>query len=282
MYRKYKKLDLKQFDSFKNDQNIAYVLGVIATDGCIYGRGGSERLSIVFQKKDLSLLNKIKKILKVDYPILLFKDKYVGLTINTPGIIKSFKRFNITPKKSHTLLFPYIIANDMHRHFIRGCWDGDGTVVFHYNEKKQSYRQTVRLVSGSSRFIEGIGAVLTKNKIQHYVSTEKRGGTRKPLYSISIKAESFKDFYNFLYVESKTQLVRKQLRYKTLIAYRESKYSSSGKFTFRDEKIKSKMTNEVIQNLISKKITTKEVSKKLRIHRSTVYSHVKKYKESTV
>ena len=119
-------------------QPMAWVLGVIATDGNILmarkrdasHNAYSARLSI--SQKESELLEKVANLMKSDTP-LAFRPKrgikgatYLFETSDS-RILRDLIGLGIEPRKSRTLQFPAIPAEFV-RDFIRGCWDGDGTV----------------------------------------------------------------------------------------------------------------------------------------------------------
>lgn len=61
----------------------------------------------------------------------------------------------VTPKKSLTVKFPEIPESYI-RHFIRGCWDGDGSIF--KNNKSNSF--STSYISGSYHFIFALGNYL--------------------------------------------------------------------------------------------------------------------------
>ncbi len=66
------------------------------------------------------------------------------------------QKLGLTQRKSLTMKFPNVTEEYM-RHFIRGCWDGDGSVYIGKNNKiNASY------VSGSKDFIERLAHELHK------------------------------------------------------------------------------------------------------------------------
>ncbi len=59
-------------------------------------------------------------------------------------------RMGLKPKKSVIATFPHIYFEDV-RHFIRGCWDGDGSI---YLENNQLNKAKASFVSGSRDFVQ--------------------------------------------------------------------------------------------------------------------------------
>src|SRR3990172_3694833 len=72
--------------------------------------------------------------------------------INDNEIYEDLLRLGLSPNKSLSLVFPNIEPQHV-RHFIRGCWDGDGTV---YWESNDPAKPRASFISGSKLFAEGI------------------------------------------------------------------------------------------------------------------------------
>ena len=151
---------------------MAYVLGVICTDGNLSPSKYKDPLKksklpgsrvTVFQKEP-ELLEKILSLMECNAKLLyhkkaVYKSGIAGeghwFHINNEKIYDDLIGLGITPKKSLTLKFPEIPPPYV-RHFIRGCWDGDGS--FHYESGKFG----ASFVSGSLKFIESMLAELYK------------------------------------------------------------------------------------------------------------------------
>jgi len=147
---------------------MAYVLGVIYTDGNL--RPGilrdpncSDTLRVgrfTVSQKEPELLSKILNLMSCDAKLLFrkrraFKTGVSGETyyfhINNDEIYDDLLRIGLSPNKSLTMIFPEV-PSIFTRHFIRGCWDGDGSVYI----EKRSNSVKASFVSGSLEFIEGM------------------------------------------------------------------------------------------------------------------------------
>lgn len=108
---------------------MAYVLGFIAADGNICHSGRTHTLHIACD--DADVIEKIKGLLKYEGKIhkkIRSNGKIsYSLRICDPIIFKSLQKLNITERKSLTFTPPKIPKN-LVRHFIRGYFDGDGSV----------------------------------------------------------------------------------------------------------------------------------------------------------
>jgi hypothetical protein len=144
--------------------DLAYAVGLIATDGNLSRRPG--RLSIV--SNDVDLLDMVRQRLNLTAPIRPHRGGYGH---RCHHIAWSDRRFydwlttaGLTPAKSLTL-GPLAIPDEYFADFLRGCIDGDGSIVTYvdrYNTvKSPAYVYTrlfVSIVSASPRFVEWIQA----------------------------------------------------------------------------------------------------------------------------
>ncbi len=130
---------------------MAYVLGVFYTDGCLtVSRTGYYRAKI--SQKEPELLEKCLGLLSCNALIRRHRQAKTGnwlhtFEINNQGVCRHLVKLGLHPRKSLTIRFP-AMPRPMLRHFIRGCWDGDGSIS--KDGSKASF------VSGSAAFIHGM------------------------------------------------------------------------------------------------------------------------------
>lgn len=119
----------------------AYWLGFLFADGWINQRKGQDRLVLDLAVKDKNHLKKYKKALNFKGPVKDFTIKsgqwkgfiHTMVSITSQQLVNDLNKLGCTPRKSLTLKFPKI-KKSLIRHFIRGYFDGDGS-VFISNEK---------------------------------------------------------------------------------------------------------------------------------------------------
>lgn len=191
-------LDKNFFNSWTPE--MAYVLGVLATDGCV----SRNRFSLT--STDLELVQKVRSLMVSDHPIGVVSPKgwarkvqYV-LNVSSTKLAKRLTDLGIGPAKSLTLRFPEM-PQDCVRHFLRGCWDGDGS--FYFESRTRDRREDeprkdtilnfrASLVSGSRRFVEGIisrinDAGITPRRALKPLVFRGRGGVRRVKYLRTIR-----------------------------------------------------------------------------------------------
>jgi len=145
---------------------MAWVLGVIASDGCVYIHKKSYRNQLIIEMKDLDVLEKIRlamnsdhKILKIEYIKWNRKFSINRLVIARKEIVNDLVRLGITPRKSKTLKMPNV-PNKYFSHFVRGYLDGDGSVIRIKNPRRLSFNYSI--VCGSKAFTEQLMYELNK------------------------------------------------------------------------------------------------------------------------
>lgn len=151
------------FTTWSNE--MAYVLGFIAADGCImFGKRNSGVIEITLAEKDKPHLEKIRKILNVPQKIYYKKTNYgtdaCRLTIGCLKMAKDINEIGITPKKSLTMKWPNI-PEEYIPHFIRGYIDGDGCIEI--IQSKTSSNLNLRCsILGTKEFLNHIKEYFSK------------------------------------------------------------------------------------------------------------------------
>lgn len=150
-------------------KEMAYVLGVIFTDG--YLDSGSKldpsrktttkSPRVVIGQKQPELLIKVSKLMDCNVHLRhrqkrgIAGDLYV-FDVSCQKVYLDLIKLGLSPKKSRIVEFPEI-PEEFVRHFIRGCWDGDGSIYFEGPAKMRgSY------TCGSLKFIQSLVQQLYK------------------------------------------------------------------------------------------------------------------------
>ncbi len=143
---------------------LAYVVGLIATDGCLYGDGRH----IDFTSKDIQLVTTFKKCLRLKNKIGLkysgHSDKqYYHVQFGDVILYRWLLTIGLTPHKSKTI-GKLEIPNKYFFDFLRGCFDGDGSCYSYWDPRwASSFMFYVNFNSGSLSFLKWIRAKLKKS-----------------------------------------------------------------------------------------------------------------------
>lgn len=134
-YRTYT-LDESYFDELGPNQ--AYILGLLYANGCHSSSANCITLALV--EKDKELLEKINVELGSNRPLKQRQSKCLrkdgktfcsplyALSISSKKMSARLLGLGLVPAKSLILTYPSFLSTDLHRHFIRGYVDGDGSV----------------------------------------------------------------------------------------------------------------------------------------------------------
>jgi hypothetical protein len=171
---------------------MAYVLGLIITDGCITDQG-----TISLSMNDREVLEKVKLAMGSEHPIVLSKHQEGSYHFKfaREDIVNDLVKLGIGSRKSLTVKFPQVPDVFM-ADFIRGVFDGDGSVFFRKDNRK--YPLVTSFCSGSKDFIIGIEIHLQKlglPKRNIYEQKTKNGF----FYNIKFSHKDSQKLFNILY-----------------------------------------------------------------------------------
>lgn len=133
--RKYS-IDESFFDIIDTEQK-AYILGFLYSDGSINLSKGTIALSL--QEEDKAILEQIRNELHSKKPLeyinnsnkhdfgYSYKNQYRLLVFNT-HICKELENKGVIQNKSLKITFPNWLREDLIPHFVRGVYDGDGSI----------------------------------------------------------------------------------------------------------------------------------------------------------
>ncbi|MFH1868919.1 MAG: LAGLIDADG family homing endonuclease [Candidatus Omnitrophota bacterium] len=205
---------------------MAYVLGFFAADGGMFiNSEGSKYIQFVSTDKDI--LTKIKNLIHSNHKISVKKKnlsnpqwaKCYLIQIGSREMYDDLSKLGFTPKKDLMLQFPKI-PNRYLSHFVRGYFDGDGSVSFGaYKRKsrnnKQSFYILTRFVSGSRTFLSDLSSKLrlVANIGKGYLGYKSDNRASELAFSVNDSKKLFKYMYNDIDIEPCCYLERKYNRF---------------------------------------------------------------------
>jgi intein/homing endonuclease len=134
--------------------SMAYILGFIFADGCLVEhKNGYHGLDIT--SKDVGHLRLIKKQLRAEHKVGK-KERGYRIEIRNRDIYNDLIKLGLTPRKSKSLKFPKF-PKTYSSHFIRGLFDGDGSVMV-WREPRWRHTWQIRtsFTSGSQTFLRDL------------------------------------------------------------------------------------------------------------------------------
>lgn len=211
------------YDFFHNidTEEKAYWLGFIYADGWVNENEVSHSgvVGIELSIKDYNHLKKFNKSLSGNYrittrwrPCLI--SNYNTITemccvrIFSRKMMKDLESIGVTRDKTYTMTLPKIPDN-LFKHFVRGYFDGDGSIYFHNN------RVNCCFCSVSKIFLEELRTKLYENGINSYIHLSKPAKDQfVDCYRLQIAGHGFTQKYlHWIYDDANIYLDRKYKRY---------------------------------------------------------------------
>lgn len=145
MIRRYSIVNQDYF-SIIDTPSKAYYLGLIASDGCIYKRKACKQQGILrfqIKREDESILLRLKDELGTDIPLHYHSGKYVSLEICCEQIYEDLNKLGLHERKTYQNAIPHSIPDSLFKYFVRGYFDGDGTINTKTNTKLNSVNVSI-------------------------------------------------------------------------------------------------------------------------------------------
>lgn len=215
MSRQKYELDETFFDCIDTEEK-AYILGFIFADGNITC-DSHYRLRITLKIDDLELLEKIKDCIKFSGSIHTRELKSLKrntsgyeiceLSISNKHLIQSLIKLGAVPNKTFVIKYPNIPDN-LDRHFIRGFFDGDGSI---YERRDRKNGVCAEVSCASKQFI-----CVLKSKVESSINTPVKLYSKKTVEVLKLSQNKARLFLDYMYKDSSLYLDRKFILYKTL------------------------------------------------------------------
>ncbi|MCA9381733.1 LAGLIDADG family homing endonuclease [Candidatus Dojkabacteria bacterium] len=192
----------------------AYLLGLLYADGSVDVKKNG--FSISLQELDKDILLKIKDGLNTKYPIHYHDSRYsknhkfttkVSLCPTNAKVVQDLIKLGCVPNKSDILKFPTSnqVPCELIHHFIRGYFDGDGTVYItntgyiHFG------------IISTLEFCTDLLSYLPCDKVK--ISKENRSNKNVWYFTVA-KRKDVKSIYDYLYKDATIYLQRKYDKFK--------------------------------------------------------------------
>lgn len=206
--------DKTYFSKERENANMAWLMGFLASDGSISSKNNSIKIGL--SAKDKEILERIREELKLE-------DNHVGSYTTSNGFDvvelrwtcaqhkQDLARYGIIPNKTFNLKPPYELNSQYYLDFIRGYFDGDGSV-----SKKQN-ALCFAVCSAAKEILEFIIEVLAMYDVPRVKIYEDRRG-KNINYYFNYSTNATKQIYNLLYqTNSNLYLKRKKDKFEKLI-----------------------------------------------------------------
>ena len=205
--------NLNAFDDYS--EQACYWAGFLAADGNVDSKN---RIRLMLKYDDIGHLEKFRDFLKSTHTISTNTEKYYRCSFEfTSAYMCEILSFNygIIPNKTDKLKFPSHIPNKYLAHYIRGYFDGDGSICESFSNKNSTTASIyATFCSGSREF---------SNSLFNYLKTVLQLGGSIQEFETSTKwqlkynTNDAKTLIEFLYGDCTVYLDRKFALYQRLI-----------------------------------------------------------------
>lgn len=209
----FKSLRPKNHHFFKKwSEEMAYILGFITADGNIIKSRYSHYLQFCLQKRDVDIINKMRKILAPKNKFSYYKPKNtLQFKVGSTTIYQDLLKLGVTPNKTFSIKPPKIPEKFV-RHYLRGFFDGDGCISIFKREDSTKSFPSVRIMGNIAmiNYLRKIFNNLTKSKLKVYRTTSKYGNI---VGNLNYTCKNAVKILDFLYKNSNIYLDRKYKKY---------------------------------------------------------------------
>lgn len=200
--------------------NKAYILGFLYADG--YNSKDKGTITMSLEERDKGILEEIRKEIGSEKPLefldysnkhdfgYTYKNQY-RLLMFSAHMCNILESIGMCQNKSLVVDFPKI-DNNLVRHFIRGLFDGDGSVYRHQYKGRKSYQHTLTITSTLSlceKLVDIVEHHLDVNC--HIYDASNHNGITK-VFTIPGKNQ-INTFMDWMYEDADLKLQRKYDRY---------------------------------------------------------------------
>lgn len=218
-FRKIYDIDDNFFEKIDTEEK-AYWLGFLYADGYVIEKENTIRLNL--SHIDKTHLEKFRDSLKSNHPIKdtykkteekTYKLNYIGIT--NEKLCKDLVAKGCFQNKSLTLKFPHnTVPEDLMHHFIRGYFDGDGSISYTSRNGQYSNRRLYK--------ISVIGTYDMMNNFLKYLNSnlKPRQEKNRNYYTICLGGnQQVKNIVNYLYNDATIYLDRKKQKTEEFLQY---------------------------------------------------------------
>jgi len=249
------------FDIIDNEEK-AYFLGFLWADG---NNSGKSAVTLKISEKDKYILEKFKESIKSSRPLVHIsnikcqknnktfycKDAYC-LIINSKELCDKLTKIGMPPNKTKYLRLPFdLIPKNIFHHFIRGFFDGDGSLPKRIEKNRKKPSISFELCCKNFNL-----AIDLKNTFYKYTKINlsiRKDGSIYKIYSSNRK--NIIKILKWIYKDANLKLNRKYDRYKQLILL-EKEWAEKRTSNYKGISFDRKSKKWIVRKSYNKKIIT--------------------------
>lgn len=242
----------------------AYWLGFLYADA--YNSDTTNTVSISLQISDYDHLVKLSKFLglpdsKIKYTKTNLGYEYYTVKMYSKHLCNQLTSLGCPRAKSFIITYPEWMPDNLHSHFIRGMFDGDGCLTFRENQKEWKWS-----LASTEMCCEVIQKIFLQKleMIVNYHNISKTGNNTCELETSG--NEKINKIMSWLYseAESSIYLERKFEKFQQLIDHQESRTFSRDNYKLTD------IQNSKILNMLKLGDKISKIAKDIKVHPRTV------------
>lgn len=176
----------------------AYFLGLMYADGSV------SKNAFYLKLKDQDIIQEFKKYLKTEVDVKIINNQY-SLTICRQSMCNDLINQGCYINKTRTIRFP-LLDEKLIRHFIRGFYDGDGSLILNANRS----HNCLNFTSGSLEFLQQLQDVLKDISITNGGISKERN---HEVWHLRYGGKQVHIILDWLYNSSNLYLKRKYNKY---------------------------------------------------------------------
>lgn len=209
--RRYAVVDPAPFAGPHRDTH-AYWLGFLAADGCVFTANYQHIVRLRLKAADHEHVRRFAALTATGAPVVVRNAAYAEVSHSDAGLVAALAKWGIVPAKTLTLKFPQDLPPQLKPAFVRGYFDGDGSIYWRLRDGAPA--ATCKFVSGSGLMLIGLERELNEAGI----ATGKIGaGTGRALVLPVLAARgNLRRFATYLYKDAEVWLPRKRAIFEEL------------------------------------------------------------------
>lgn len=211
----------KQYDTNHNyfkdlNSKSAYIIGFTMADGCVRVDKNRYRILYTLQLQDVEILNFIKNEIVPNANIKYYRDNEACLRFNSQVLLEDLGNFGVIQRKSgkERLLN---ISKEYFYDYLRGLFDGDGTVGIYDKKGLKSKDYKVGIYCSNLTFLEELRD-FEGNNLGNISNSKQPNGNSFYCWKIG-KMSEIKFLYEKFYNNECFALDRKKIKMKEIVDY---------------------------------------------------------------
>ena len=203
-------------DTFFDEEtpDVAYIIGFLAADGCVSKKDNT--VSLGLSSVDREILEKFRSLIggrPIDDYITSDGYNVSKWTVASKKIKDKLAEYNIVPQKTFTFTFPSKLKRENYIHFIRGYFDGDGSVS---TAGPSAIRWQI-CATNQNVLVEIVNYLYKEYQIPKTSVLCSEKNRKSPIYYIQYSTVPTRLIYSILYPENCIYLQRKKKKFDEIV-----------------------------------------------------------------